>query len=206
MKLYFAPGTCALAPHIALHWVGADYEAQKVEMNSAEYKKINPSGAVPALDSGEGPIKTQAGSILKYISARYPGAKLGADNNIESQFALDEQMSFLTGDFHPAFWPFFGPMRYTIATDKADLDNVKSASYKLVDRVMTKLDQQIAANDGHVALGRRTIADPYAFAMSRWANYLPKKVSEYPNIQKFHQKMMQDDGVKAALQAHGIKT
>lgn len=203
MKLYFSPGTCALAPHILLNWVGADYEAQQVEMNSAAYKKINPSGAVPALDSGDGRVKTQAGSILKYLSDIHPEAGLGADNNAESKFELDETMSFLTGDFHPAFWPFFGPTAYTTSRDKTQLEHVKSASFLLIDRVMTKLDTLIEANNGHVALGRRTIADPYAFAMSRWANYLPKKVSDYPHIYKFHENMLKDAGVKSALEAHG---
>jgi glutathione S-transferase len=204
MKLYFAPGTCALAPHIALNWVGADYEAVQVELNSDAYKKINPTGAVPALDSGSGPIKTQAGAILNYIAGTHPDAGLGADADVESKFRLEEQMAFLTGDFHPAFWPFFGPQRYTTSSDKADLEKAKNASHALVDRVMTKLDRQLSGNDGHVALGRRTIADPYAFAMSRWADYLPKKINAYPNIQAFHERMKKDPGVLAALAAHGI--
>lgn len=166
MKLYFAPGTCALAPHIALNWVGADYEAVQVELNSAAYKRINPVGAVPALESGSGPIKTQADAILAYIAELYPQAGLGADADAESRFQLAEQMAFLTGDFHPAFWPFFGPQRYTTSEDEADLEKVKKASYALVDRVMTKLDRQLSEHNGHVALGRRTIADPYAFAIA----------------------------------------
>ena len=204
MKLYFAPGTCALAPHIALNWVGADYQAEQVELNSDAYKKINPSGTVPALDSGTGSIKTQAGAILTYIAEIYPQAGLGADSDAESRFQLAEQIAFLTGDFHPSFWPFFSPQRYTTSKDQADLEKTKNASHALVDRVMTKLDRQLSENKGYVALGRRTIADPYAFAMSRWADYLPKKVSTYPGIQKFHERMKEDPGVQAALAAHGI--
>lgn len=204
MKLYFAPGTCALAPHIALNWVGADYETEQVVLNSEPYKKINPMGAVPALESGSGPIKTQAVAILNYIADTYPQAGLGADSDAESRFRLDEQMAFLSADVHPSFWPFFGPQRYTTADGDADIENVKNASYALVDRVLTRLDEQLGENDGHVALGRRTIADPYAFALSRWADYLPKKVSAYPNIHEFHERMKADPGVQAALAAHGI--
>ncbi|MEO8410917.1 MAG: glutathione S-transferase family protein [Propionivibrio sp.] len=204
MKLYFAPGTCALAPHIALNWVGAVYQAEQVELNSDAYKKINPSGTVPAFDAGSGSIKTQAGAILTYIADRYPQAALGADADAESRFQLAEQMAFLTGDFHPAFWPFFSPQRYTTSENESDLEKIRTASHALVDRVMTKLDRQLGEHNGHVALGRRTIADPYAFAMSRWADYLPKKLSAYPAIRKFHDDMKEDPGVQAALAAHGI--
>jgi glutathione S-transferase len=42
MKLFYAPGTCALAPHIVLEWIGEPYELEKVKLGSSEYLKINP--------------------------------------------------------------------------------------------------------------------------------------------------------------------
>ena len=39
MKLYYAPGTCALACWIALEWANADYEVQKVDYADPAYKK-----------------------------------------------------------------------------------------------------------------------------------------------------------------------
>ena len=45
MKLYYAPGTCALACWIALEWAGADYEAVRADYKSEEYQRINPLGA-----------------------------------------------------------------------------------------------------------------------------------------------------------------
>ena len=30
MKLYYSPGTCALADHIVLEWIGKPYELQRV--------------------------------------------------------------------------------------------------------------------------------------------------------------------------------
>lgn len=58
MKLYYAPGTCAVSVWIALHWVGADFEIERVVLDSDEYKQISPAGAVPSLDTGDKDIKT----------------------------------------------------------------------------------------------------------------------------------------------------
>lgn len=60
MKLYYAPGTCAVSVWIALHWVGADFETERVKLDSVEYKRINPSGAVPALETEDGDIKNSS--------------------------------------------------------------------------------------------------------------------------------------------------
>jgi glutathione S-transferase len=49
---------------------------------------------------------TQADAILQYIAKRYSGRDLGADPGLEARLEFNEVMCFLTGDFHPAFWPF----------------------------------------------------------------------------------------------------
>ncbi|MET0675917.1 MAG: glutathione S-transferase, partial [Bradyrhizobium sp.] len=53
LKLYTAPGTCALASHIALAEAGADYTVEKLDFkanqqNSLGYLEINPKGRVPS--------------------------------------------------------------------------------------------------------------------------------------------------------------
>lgn len=68
MKLYYAPGTCALACWIALAWASADFETQKVDPHEDSYKKINPLGVVPALAIDESDkILTQANAILQTL-------------------------------------------------------------------------------------------------------------------------------------------
>ena len=116
MKLYYAPGTCALACWIALEWANADYEVEKIDYASAEYKKVNPLGMVPALDIGGSRAMTQANAILQYIADSHPAARLGAADGLEAQFEFNETMAFLTGDFHPAYWPMFSPASWRFST------------------------------------------------------------------------------------------
>lgn len=197
-KLYYAPGTCALACWIALEWAGADYEVEKVDPGSDAYKLINPLGMVPALDIGGTRPMTQADAILQFIAERYPDRKLGADEGLEARFTFNETMAFLTGDFHPAFWPWFTPERFTADTHEDALVAIRAAVPARIERVLTHLDGLIG-NNGHVYDDRRSVADAYAFVMTRWSRNMDKSWRDYPHLASFMVKMETDDAVKRVL-------
>jgi glutathione S-transferase len=67
---------------------------------------------------------------------------------------------------------------------------------------MNHLEQML--EEGHVVNRKRTIADPYAFAMVRWTANFPKTWRDYPNIADFMTRMLEEAGVKAALKAQGL--
>ena len=51
LSFYFSPGSSSMAPHIALHEVGAVFDAKPVsfatkEHQSPEFRAINPAGKV----------------------------------------------------------------------------------------------------------------------------------------------------------------
>ncbi len=202
MKLYYAPGTCALSCWIALKWAGADFEPVKADFTSDDFKRVNPLGAVPALDIGSGRALAQAGAILNYIADLYPDAKLGPTNDINNRFTFNETMFFLTGDFHPAFWPFFFAQRYTTDTSKSALDQVREASYARIDRVMDHLDGLIGDTE-HVYDNRRTVADAYAFVMARWTSKMPKSWKDYPNVSRLFASLNDDADVQEVLRLSG---
>ena len=73
LKLYYAPGTCALASHIALEEAGADYTTERLDFkatsrHSPEYLKVNPKGRVPALVTDHG-VLTETPAMLAYHRA-----------------------------------------------------------------------------------------------------------------------------------------
>ena len=79
MKLYYAPGACSLAPHIALEESGLPYEATRVDLGSHtfgsgnDYYEVNAKGYVPVLELDDGARLTEAAVILQYIADRKPG-------------------------------------------------------------------------------------------------------------------------------------
>lgn len=198
MKLYYAPGTCALACWISLEWAGADYEVEKVDLRSEEYKAINPLGMVPALYIGGERAMTQANAILQYIADTHPNSDLGSSEDVRDRFEFNETMAFLTGDFHPAFWPVFSPIRYTTSKQASEMEAVKEAAYVRVDRVMEHLNNLIG--DGvHVYGNKRTVADAYAFVMAQWTVKTPKSWKDYPNVARFMNSMLEDEAVQKVL-------
>jgi glutathione S-transferase len=106
IKLYYAPGACSLAPHIALEEVGARYELSRVDLaanqqNSPEYLRVNPKARVPALIDGDW-VLTEAPAILRYIAARHPAAGLWPwDPREEARCA--EWLNWLSSTIHVAF-------------------------------------------------------------------------------------------------------
>ena len=200
MKLYYAPESCAVAIWIALEWAGAAYEVENVELGSEEYMKINPSGAVPALDTGDGKIKTQAGPLLSYIAEKYPEADLGPDEGIEERFRFEEISEFLTADYHPAFWPLFVPEEFTVSRDEEDLENIQKAAYKSIDALTSVLDDMLEGKK-HIYKDKKTVLDAYVYIMSRWLADTPKSWEAYPNLRAFMEHMAKDASVQKILRA-----
>lgn len=202
MKLYYFPGSCALAPHIVLNWLGTEYEAIRITKGDPEFLKVNPLGVVPTLESN-GRIYTQADAILHWLAASHPAADLGGDGTPDSDYELNEWMAFLTGDLHPAFFPFFNTVRYT--TDQSDeaLAAVKAAAEERVAHYYAYLDRHLETRE-FIANDKRSIADAYAVPMLRWGRLLNKNVGEYPALRAYLERLEADGGVRDALIEQGL--
>ena len=95
LTLYYSPGSCALASHIALEEAGADYKTIRLDFAQNDqrapgYLAINPKGRVPALVTEQG-ILTESPAILVYIAQRFPQARLAP---LADPFAFARLQSF----------------------------------------------------------------------------------------------------------------
>jgi glutathione S-transferase len=203
LKLYYHTGACSLAAHIVLVWTGEPYEISSVQFGDPEYLKINPAGAVPALDTGEGWILTQDAAILRYLARRFPKADLAGGESLRDQAEIDRWASFITGDLHPAFFPLFSPQRYTTSKDDAAHSAVRAAASEIVKKRLALVERHLTGRE--LFLGsKRSIIDAYIFPMENWAEkMLPEGLSPYPAIKAHHQRVGADAGVKRALQEEG---
>ncbi|MEP6634479.1 MAG: glutathione S-transferase N-terminal domain-containing protein [Luteimonas sp.] len=201
MKLYYSPGACSMADHIALEWIGKPYEAKRLsgdERKSPEYLAINPAGAVPALDDG-GWILTQNAAILNYLADANPDAKLGGDGTPKSRAEVNKWLALSNSDIHPAFHPLFGTTAYL---GEENADKTKAAAKEKLRGLFQTVDKQLAGKDW--VTGSRSIADPYLFVVARWAKAMKVDLSGLDNLERFFQHMLADAGVQKVLQDEGI--
>jgi glutathione S-transferase len=170
LKLFYSPGACSLASHVALEEAGADYETVRIDFKSGEqrspdYLRINPKGRVPALSTARG-ILTENPVILGYIAQTHPAAKLAPNND---SFAFGDMQAFnlfLCATVHPTFAHIYRPTRY------ADGDDAAAA---MKAKALSALDEHFSVIESRLADGRAwlhgeayTVSDPYLLVFSRW--------------------------------------
>ncbi len=106
LTIYLSPGSSSMAPHIALHEIGAPFESRWVsfaskEHHSAEYLAVNPEGKVPTLLVDGRPM-TEVIAVLYYLAKTYPGAGLWPEGGLEAEAQALSWMSFIASTVHPA--------------------------------------------------------------------------------------------------------
>jgi glutathione S-transferase len=203
MKLYYLPGACSLADHIVLEWIGQPYEAHRVardELGSPEYLRVNPAGVVPALQEADGWVLTENAAILNYLADKYPQAGLGGDGSARGRAEVNRWLAYINSDLHPAFRPVFRPERFI--DGEAAQESLRNTAIVKLRRYYERLDAQLAGREW--LTGTRSFADPYLFVVLNWAKGKGVDLSGLDNLAHFHQRMLQDAGVKAAMQQEGI--
>lgn len=203
LTLYYHPGACSLAAHIALEWIGEPYAAREVDFGDKDYLKINPAGAVPALDTGEGWVLTQDAAILRHLARLHPEAALAPWSAPREAAEADRWSFFITGDLHPAFFPLFAPNRYTRAREKEAFDDIREAAKALVHKKFALVETHLSGRRFFLC-DRRSYLDAYVFPMERWAmTLLDDGLTQYPAVRAHHDRMAADPAAQKTLAAEG---
>lgn len=199
LKLYFAPGTCALASHIALEEAGAAYETARMSFASDDQKKpdylaINPKGRVPALVTDRG-ILTETPAILAYIAQSYPQAKLAPADPFG--FAGAQAFnSYLCSTVHVAHAHRVRGSRWV--DDPAAIKEMQrkapesvGAAFALIEGGMLK---------GPWVLGEDySICDAYLFTMAKWLEGDGVDLAKLPKVMDHRNRVAERGAVKRAL-------
>ncbi|MEQ8824884.1 MAG: glutathione S-transferase N-terminal domain-containing protein [Filomicrobium sp.] len=204
LKLYYAPGTCALASHIALEETDAVYETVRLDFSAgdqtkAEYLAVNPKGRVPALVTQRG-ILTETPAILAYIAQAYPIANLAPSDPFD--FAVAQSFNaYLCATVHVAHAHKLRGERWvdeasSIEDMKRKVPETVGACFDLIEEGMLK---------GPWVMGERyTICDPYLFMASRWLDGDGVPADRHPRVREHMSRMAEREAVKAALAAQGL--
>ena len=189
MKLYYSPGACSLASHIALIEGGVDYDKVKVDLskheteNGEDFYAINPRGYVPAVVTDEHGLISENSAVLPFIADRTAALPTG-----EGLYRLLEWIGFIGTEIHAAYHPLFGG---------GDEDKAKKAvreKYDLAEKLMDGSEWLVG--DGP------TVADNYLFVTTLWAD---KFGIELPQaLQDFRARNLVRPAVKQAMAEEGL--
>jgi len=200
LKLYYAPGTCALASHIALTEAGADYAAVKLDMkanqqNSPDYLKLNPKGRVPTLVTDRG-VLTETPAILAFIAQSFPKAVLAP---LDDAFAFAQAQAFnsyLCSTVHVAHAHKLRGARWateetTFADMKRMVPKTVGACFALIERDMLK---------GPWVMGEQyTICDPYLYTIATWLEGDGVDIAVLPKVADHRNRMAERPAVQRVL-------
>jgi glutathione S-transferase len=190
MKLYYAPGTCALASHIALEEAGAEYSTVKInfatsEQRSAEYLAINPKGRVPSLVTDRG-ILTETPAMLAFIAQSFPKAKLAP---IDDPFAFAEVQAFnsyLCSTVHVAHAHKTRGHRWV--DDPAAMEAMKRKVPETVGACFELIESKMMR--GPWVMGDTyTICDPYLFTIAKWLEGDSVDPARFPKVKAHRDRM-----------------
>lgn len=205
LKLYYSPGTCALASHIALEEAGANYEAVRLNFKTNDQRKpdylaINPKGRVPSLVTERGAL-SETPAILAFIAQSFPQAKLAP---IDDPFAFAKVQAFnsyLCSTVH------VNHAHRPRATRWADDPVAIADMQRKVPQTMTECFSLIEDGmlEGPWVMGESyTICDPYLYTISGWLPSDSVDLARFPRVNEHRRRMEERPAVKRALAEHQV--
>jgi glutathione S-transferase len=202
MRLYYSPGACSLAPHIALREAERTFELARVDLHThrlasgQDYKQINPKGYVPALEL-DGPgseLLTEAQVVLQYIADLAPDKRLAPPQGTFARYHLMEMLGFIATEVHKQFGPLFMPETPASVQERQ--------RGKIGERFLYL--QGLLQDQGFLLGETFTVADCYLFVMLRWSERFEMDLQLWPNLDDYFHRVAERPSVQAALAAEGL--
>lgn len=202
LNLYYAPHTCALATHIALEEVGADYSTTRIdfdkgEQRSPEYLKVNPKGRVPALVTDKG-VLTETPAMLVFVAQSFPKATLAP---IDDPFAFAQVQAFnsyLCSHLHIAHAHRMRGHRWVDADDTHSIEAMQRKVPRSVGEAFEYIEKDLLK--GPWVMGERyTICDAYLFTLAQWLEKDGVVPARIPKVIDHRRRMSQRTTVAKAI-------
>ena len=201
MTLYFSPGACSVASHMAIEETGAPYierrtRIAKGENQTDDYLEINPRGKVPAL-SIDGQILTENTAILTYLARRFPASKLMPTDPLEEARCIST-MAWFSNTVHPSFTRYLHPGRFT--AEAAAEAGVREAGRKALWANCQEIDSLLAGN--HWIMGKHfSVADCYALVFYAWGLLAELPMQELSAYTGLKDRMLERPAVRKVLES-----
>lgn len=201
MKLYYAPDTCSLSPHIVLRELGLPFTLVRVNNQTkrtedgGDFLAVNSKGYVAALQRDNGQVLTEGPAIVQYLADLKPEAGLAPANGTWERSRLQEWLNFISTEIHGGFGPLFNRAL------PADARQWWQA------RLEKRLDYVAGVLQPHSYLvdDRFGVADAYLYTVLRWAAFFDISLARWPALADYMARIGERPSVRAALAAEGLE-
>ena len=201
MKLYYAPDTCSLSPHIVLRELAIEFELVKVDNRSKltadgrDFLTINPKGYVAALELDDGKILTEGPAILQYLADLKPESGLAPRADGWERVRLQEWLTFITSEIHAGSAPLFN----------RELPEETKSIFR--EKLFRRFDflQETLSTSAYLTGSAFSVADAYLFTVLGWARFFAIELSPWPALLAYREKISARPAVQAALGAESTQ-
>ena len=203
LKLYYAPGSCALASHIALEEAGADYTAELVDFannaqQSDDYLSINPKGRVPALVTPQG-VLTETPAVLVYIAQSFPAKNLAPLEDIWTFARLQSFNSYICSTVHVNFAHLTRGYRW--ADEKSSIEDMTRKTPETMAAAFDLIEHDLLA--GPWVMGDDySVADGYLLTVTRWLYRAGVQPERHPRVAEHFKRTADRPAVARVLEYH----
>jgi glutathione S-transferase len=201
MKLFYAPGSSSLLPHIALCEAGLPFDAIRIDEHTkaiaggGDFRSVNPLGYVPALVLDDGTLLTEGVAIVQYIADLVPDKKLAPCNGTIERVKLQAWLNFCASEMHKGG---FSPLFYKgVPEEGRDVFRIR-----LKNR-FAYLDHHLSSN-AYLMGSEYSVADAHLFVVSNWATWVNFDLSPYRAVLAYRERVGARPAVMAALEMEGL--
>lgn len=200
MKLYYSPGACSLASHIALHESGLPFVIDKLNVptkttaSGEDFMQINPKGYVPTIQFDDGTVLTEGAVILQYIADQCPASGLAPKQGSMERYRLQEWLNYIAAEIHKSYSPLF---------NKAASEDIKTHARNMLNRRLPVVEMRLAEQP-YLMGDSFTVADAYLFVVLGWSKLVGFDLSPYDKIKDYLARIATRPAVLAAMKAEGL--
>ncbi|WP_146587615.1 glutathione S-transferase family protein [Puniceibacterium confluentis] len=208
-RLHYAPDNASLIIRLALLELRAPFDTVLVDRASraqdgAAYRRVNPVGRIPALETPQGPIFETA-AILLWLADRHGALMPAADD--PARGAALSWLFFLSNTLHAELRMLFYPEIYA---GPGAGEQIRAPLTAGLQRHLSLLNRQAATDTGSFGSAHALALDLYLAPLLRWCALYPAghtdwfDLQTYPALAELAARLEARDTVRAAAHAEGL--
>jgi glutathione S-transferase len=207
-KLYFSPGSAAMAPHAMLQDIGEPFELVRIDtaggqQRSADYLKLNPHARVPTLIYDGDRVMYESTAICLFLADRHPSIPFVPRSDSKDRGLFLQWMAYLTNTLQESCMHWWHPEKFVDGIEQQAA--VKRKAEQRTAEMFRFLDEQLAKSGPFLCGSTFYICDYYAGMLARWTRAMPTPAHVNPNVNRLIRAVMERPGYARMLKAEGIE-